>query len=519
MIYHVSPKGSNRNTGCADAPFKTISHAAKLAAAGDTVVVHEGVYREWVDPKNGGLNELSRITYTAAEGEKVVIKGSEIVTDWEKVEGTVWKKTLSNTLFGDYNPYATPIVGDWLTAPMDKSIHVGDVYVNGVSIYESPTEEQVYTDEPLEDRCHLWFEKANYPEVYIPDPQKTLYRWYAKVEEDTTTLLVNFREIDPNRETIEINVRECCFYPTRVGVNYITVRGFEMAHAACNFTPPTSDQRAMLGVNWSKGWIIENNRLHDARCSAVSIGKEASTGHNDYTYFRRKFSHYYQTEAVFRALQGGWDKDKIGSHLVRNNVIYDCGQNGIVGHLGCVFSRIEHNHIYHIARKHEFYGHEVGAIKLHTAIDVVIENNCIHDCYRGTWLDWQAQGARVTGNLYYNNDEDFWIEVTHGPCTVDNNIMLSANNVQNAAQGTAFVHNILAGNVFQYAVMNRQTPYHYPHSTQVLGVAPVHAYDDRILNNLILCSQATNGRYLPIQTCYAEALSCEDYLAGIKKEY
>jgi alpha-L-arabinofuranosidase len=45
-------------------------------------------------------------------------------------------------------------------------------------------------------------------------------------------------------------------------------------------------------------------------------------------------------EAVFRALQIGWSKEKIGSHIIRNNVIYDCGQNGIVGHMGCAFSEI-----------------------------------------------------------------------------------------------------------------------------------------------------------------------------------
>ena len=70
MIYHVSKQGNDRYIGTEEAPFLTINRAARVAAAGDTVVVHEGVYREWVDPKNGGLNDLCRITYTAAEGEK-----------------------------------------------------------------------------------------------------------------------------------------------------------------------------------------------------------------------------------------------------------------------------------------------------------------------------------------------------------------------------------------------------------------------------------------------------------------
>ena len=48
--YHVSPSGSDRNPGTEDLPFKTIQRAADLAMPGDTVVVHAGEYREWVDP-------------------------------------------------------------------------------------------------------------------------------------------------------------------------------------------------------------------------------------------------------------------------------------------------------------------------------------------------------------------------------------------------------------------------------------------------------------------------------------
>ena len=45
---------------------------------------------------------------------------------------------------------------------------------------------------------------------------------------------------------------------------------------------------------------------------------------------------------------------------------------------------------------------------------------------RGIWLDWMAQGTRVTKNLLYNNDlEDLFMEVNHGPTLVDNNLLLS----------------------------------------------------------------------------------------------
>jgi hypothetical protein len=172
--------------------------------------------------------------------------------------------------------------------------------------------------------------------------------------------------------------------------------------------------------------------------------------------------------------------------VVRRNTIYDCGQNGIVGHLGCVFSTIEDNHIYRIAVKREFYGYEIGGIKLHAAIDVVIRHNRIHDCSLGTWLDWQTQGTRITGNVYHSNNRDLFVEVSHGPYLVDHNILASAVSFESFSQGGAFVNNLLCGSLHWRPVMDRATPYHVPHSTQVAGYAVIYGGDDRYIGNLFL---------------------------------
>ena len=402
----------------------------------------------------------------------------------------------------------------WLVEPKPQKngyyVHLGDVYINGASMYEATSMDDLY-----EAKIRRFGYQYSHGDVREPIQysERTVYRWFAQVDAETTTIFCNFQDVDPNRETIEINVRKCCFYPTKNYLNYITVRGFEIAHAACPFTPPTADQIGMVGPNWAKGWIIENNDIHDAKCSAISIGKEASTGDNDYLKYNKKHSHYYQTEAVFRALAyANWNKENIGSHIIRNNRLHDCGQNGVVGHLGCVFSRIEHNEIYNIATKREFYGHEIGGIKLHAAIDVVIENNNIHNCSLGTWLDWQAQGTRVTKNLYHENNRDIMIEVTHGPCLLDNNLFLSAQNFQDMAQGTALVHNVLAGHAYVRKILDRQTPYHFPHSTLVLGEAQIYGGDMRIYNNMILgASPSGSRRYKPFNSCYDDYILPEEF--------
>jgi hypothetical protein len=482
-VLHVATTGADDGDGSAERPFRTINRAAAVAQPGDTVEVHAGEYREWVKPARGGLSDRRRITYRAADGEHVVIKGSERVTGWKPAGGTVWTATVPNTLFGDFNPYAEEIAGDWIVYRADAPRkHLGDVYLNGLSFYEVHRRDEV-TDPPL--RTEVTDDWTGVTDR-VRNPEQTRLVWYAEVGADTTTIWANFQGADPNTEIVEINVRRSVFHPVVPHLDYITVRGFELAQAACPWTPPTADQPGLIGPNWAKGWIIEDNIIHDAKCSAISIGKEASTGHNYATERGDKPGYQYQLESVFTARHIGWDAEHIGSHVIRRNTIHDCGQNGIVGHLGCVFSTIEDNHIYNIAVKREFYGYEIGGIKLHAAIDVVIRHNRIHDCTLGTWLDWQTQGTRVARNVYYGNNRDLFIEVSHGPYLVEHNVLASPASLEVWSQGGAYVHNLICGTVRLEPVMDRATPYHLPHSTQVAGYAVIIGGDDRYVGNLFV---------------------------------
>ena len=367
--------------------------------------------------------------------------------------------------------------------PTRHAVHAGDVYLNERSLYEAASLADVLDPQRREFGYNPFW--THRPERIL-HPEDTVYQWFAQVDDKNTTIYANFQGSNPNEEFTEINVRKCCFYPEKTGINYITVSGFEMAQAACPWVPPTADQPGLLGTHWSKGWIIENNHIHDAKCSAISIGKEASTCHNLCSLYHRKPGYQHQMESIFRARQIGWSKETIGSHIIRNNVIHDCGQNGIVGHLGCIFSHIYDNHIYNIGVKHEFFGYEIAGIKLHAAIDVQLIHNRIHDCTLGAWFDWQAQGIRVSRNLFYRNNRDLMIEVTHGPHMVDNNIFASEYNCDNIAHGGAFIHNLCCGFMRREQVLNRATPYHFPHTTQIAGTTFVYGGDDRFLNNIFV---------------------------------
>jgi hypothetical protein len=468
---HVSVTAKEKQDGSAARPFKTISEAVINTFPGDTITVHSGTYREWINPLRGGESDSKRIVYRAAPGEKVEIKGSEVIKGWKKEKNGVWKVEIPNTLFGNYNPYRDSVYGDWFDR-MSRIHHTGEVFLNGKSLYEKESLQKVISPVPNPD---------------IKDQEGSTYTWYCENDENTTRIWANFKKYDPNKELVEISVRPTCFYPDKPGINYITISGFHISQAATQWAAPTAEQIGMISTHWNKGWIIENNIISDSKCSGITLGKERLTGHNVWSADRSIDGSIHYIEVTFRTLRNGWNKDHVGSHIIRNNTIFNCEQTGICGSMGAAFSIIENNHIYNIWSKRQFTGAEIAGIKFHAAIDAIIRNNCIHDCGRGCWFDWMTQGTRISSNLLYNNDlEDLFFEVDHGPFVVDNNILLSPSSIKTQSEGGAYVHNLVAGSVHMWPEPNRFTPYHLPHSTEVAGLSTVYSGDDRFYNNIFI---------------------------------
>jgi alpha-N-arabinofuranosidase len=452
--WHVAVTGKDTQRGTKDDPLQTIQHAADLAQPADVITVHAGVYRERINPPRGGESDAKRIVYQAAPGEKVEIKGSEVVTNWEKVQDDTWKVILPNAIFGKFNPYSDLIHGDWYNKSLTN--HTGAVYLNGKWLREAKRLEDVL--KPADDNM----------------------LWFAQVDDTNTTIWAQFRGVSPNENAVEINVRQSVFYPDRPGRNFITVRGFGLMHAATPWAPPTAEQIGLIGTHWSKGWIIENNGIHHSTCVGVTLGKYGDAwdnkGESNEGYFR----------TIKLARENGWTKDNIGHHIVRYNTISHCEQAGIVGSLGAVFSEVSGNTIHDINQRGLLDGAETAGIKFHAAIDVTISGNQIHHACRAIWMDWMAQGLRVTRNLFHDNGQDLFFEVDHGPILVDNNLCLSrSQRLLSNSQGVAFVHNLMVQGMSVSDQADNQTPLHKPHSTEFAKSAGHPSGDHRYYNNLI----------------------------------
>ena len=455
--FHVAPAGNDAGPGTPAAPLRTIQRAADLAQPGDLITVHEGVYRERVSPPRGGLSDTKRIIYRAAPSQRVEIAGSEVVKTWVKVQADTWKVTLPNSFFGKFNPYSDLIHGDWFD-PRGRQHHTGTVYLDG----------------------HWLTEAATLAEVLKPTGAAPL--WFGQVDKQNTTLWAQFKGIDPNARCAEINVRQTVFYPEKTGINYLTVQGFILRHAATPWAPPTAGQIGLIGPHWSKGWIIENNKISYSTCSGISLGKYGDQWDNTSANSAEGY-----VKTIERAVKNGWNKENIGHHLVRNNTISHCEQAGIVGSLGAVFSVVTGNTIHDIHVRRLFSGAEMAGIKFHAAIDVQITHNHIYRTCRGLWLDWMAQGTRVSANLFHDNlDQDLFVEVDHGPFLVDNNVFLSPTAFLVVSQGGAYCHNLIAGGTALNRFDGRMTPFHKAHSTEVAGMHNNPCGDDRFYNNLFV---------------------------------
>jgi len=435
----VAKAGSDSNSGSPESPYLTIGKAAEAAQPGDMVAVHGGTYREWVKPLRGGRDESSRITYRAAPGEDVLIKGSEPVTSWVDQRGGVWMVQLPQRFFGDYNPYALNLSGGWLH--YGQWLHRGDVYLDGQAFCEGKT---------------------------LGEVKQQPHTWCCGTTQDCTSIWANFDKANPNAQLAEINVRESVFMPTESGLSYITVSGFRIFHSAENWQPPgLGVQMGAIGPRMGKSWIIENCTITNARCVGIILGQALGVDDADIGAF--------------------------GTHVVRNNVIRRCGQAGIAGQKGATRCLIASNLIEDTNYRKEFGGWETAAVKFHESVDTVIRGNLIRGVYHqgygafGIWMDWGNQGTRITGNIIYNTQAaNVFLEMDHGPILVDNNVLIG-QGVRSNSEGSVFAHNLLVDCRFEMVSdTGRASQYYQPHSRKVVARKQGIPADDKWFNNIFV---------------------------------
>ena len=189
MIFYVNANASKDGNGSKDMPFRHINDAAKVARPGDEVIVAPGIYREYVNPVNGGTPD-KRIVYRSEKLKGAVITGAEVLSNWKKYKGDTWVAEVDNGVFGAYNPYTTFVCGDWYFAPTVR--HTGAIFINDLMMYETVSLKECLAGES--DPCAYNLEESK-------------YKWYTEQKDGKTILYANFKGMDPTKEKVEISAR------------------------------------------------------------------------------------------------------------------------------------------------------------------------------------------------------------------------------------------------------------------------------------------------------------------------
>ena len=371
--YYVDNGNSNAsdsNEGTQERPFRTISKAAEVLQPGERVVINSGVYREQVKPQLGGSSADKLISYEAASGANVVVKGSVLAAKakWQKSTGhrsrnrlpesqpTVFQYNMEEIGFKGYNPFGVSNMlhnsREYFPWDGGRQLLTPQFFRRGM----------VFVDGRRMKQLEMYADFASNEDAF----------W---VEQDGLTVHLRLSgNANPAGHEVEFVIRERVFAPKEQFLGYIRIKGITFEHAASGFPVP---QRGLVSTNRGNHWIIEDCVIRHANSLGLDIGGEC------------------------------WTADSptipVGSHIIRRTHVDNAGICGIAG-LNAVNSLIESCLIENIGWQKSEQSWESGGIKIHGTQNNVIANCVIRDLINapGIWLDYACNNTRLTNNLIMN---------------------------------------------------------------------------------------------------------------------
>ncbi|MBD3347426.1 MAG: hypothetical protein GF401_20410 [Chitinivibrionales bacterium] len=386
-IYHVdcnNPSADDTNPGSQEKPFKTIQKAAETLRSGDRAVIHEGVYRELVQPFCGGDSPDTMITYCAAQGETPVIKAMDIWTpEWRNEGNGLWSAT--------YVPHS------W-----DSPDSPGTQIPNNRC-------EQIFADGKL---C-----------VHVEKQEELTARegtmW---IDNENTRLWIHLpSEQIPSERLIERSTRPQCFAPAVRGLGYITISGLTMiggaAHKWTGGNWNDINQTAVLSTESGHHWIIENNTIEYGNAQGLSIGVGGFARPKKEIPIITRDTENPETPPP---------ETRRGGTLARRNKVNYHGISGIVGIGDTINLIIEDNEVIGNDLKNNRGTCEEAGIKFHGVKKSIFRGNLVKDNNsHGVWLDCNCEENRITRNILIDNtDNQIFHELSQGPLLVDNNVIV-----------------------------------------------------------------------------------------------
>jgi hypothetical protein len=427
-----SANASDAGPGTKERPFRTIGKAAEVLQPGERVVVAEGIYREVIRPPRGGTGPDRMISYEAAEGAKVIVRGSAVIKEgWRQSGGgrgaggqaqagrggeaqpqagrgrggqaqaPTWDVDLDGNLFGGYNPFGMVNIPQQRWQYMNRmSINVHNILVpytrvRGMLFVDGKPLDQVRVTSELFGRDPSWAIGSRgqpYSAELFGEMGGGLGKYF--VDESGLSLRVRMpNDESPDKHLVEATTKAQVFAPAR-GLGYIRVKGFTFEHVGNNFPFP---QTGMVSTNSGHHWIIEGNTFQWANSICLSVG-------------------------------GG------SSNIVRGNNIRNCGLCGLSG-MGTNGLLVEDNLFEWIGWQDAEHMSESAGIKFHNARNLLLRNNVIRHMRHasGIWLDVGNINCRLTRNVFTDvltTHAGIWIEASHEQNQVDDNLIVGVKEAE-----------------------------------------------------------------------------------------
>ncbi len=411
--YYVAindPHASDSNDGSESAPFKTISKAAEILKHGERVIIREGLYRETINPEQGGSGPGKMIAYEAAENENVIVSGSIILPPEEWVEGKGWDYTRDMGE-SEKEMYAGIKIWQFDLHPKHFMGYNPFGMVNLLHERGAMDFEEVIPDPHFKRRGMIFLDGKPLEQVLAPTSLLMKTEGAFWVEHHGMRIHVRFPgNKGPADYLIEATAKEQVFVPKEYGMGYIRIKGITFKHCGNGFPVP---QRGMVSSNRGHHWIIEDCTIEWANSLGMDLGNEMW---------------YTEPEPM------------IGFHIVRNNIIRNCGIAGLEGYRG-INLLIEDNLFENIGWQDAEFAWESGAIKLHRAENTLIRRNVFRNIIHapGVWLDYlSSKNCRITKNVFTGITTALagvYVEVSRHDCVVDHNIFHNIKGPSWIAEG------------------------------------------------------------------------------------
>ena len=203
----------DENDGSESKPLKTIGAAVAKLNAGDSVIIHAGVYREAVTIKASGVAQ-HLISISAAWGERVIIDGADIVKGWTPITADAKKRPL--WVKADWEAWAK------LSADPKTRGRGPQIAFDSIILHQAATMDAMFPGTFFAD-----IEKKSI--VIWPLPPRTT----SLTAEDQSRFWdspVDLASSDPNQHLVEVAVRPVSVLAEKS--SFLTVKGLTVRHGA-----------------------------------------------------------------------------------------------------------------------------------------------------------------------------------------------------------------------------------------------------------------------------------------------